>query len=195
MRRVLRQRRLDRLRRQFRDAIQAVSSALEAGYSAENAWKEAWQEMVCIYGRNALISREFEGMVRSISLNEPLEKVLQDFSDRTGLPEAESFTQVFCLAKRSSGDLVSIIESTVETISEKLSVQEEIMTLTADKQLEETIMSVIPAGIILYLDFAFQGFLDILYTTLMGRAVMTGCLIVYAAAVILGQSMVSAEKW
>ena len=69
------------------------------------------------------------------------------------------------------------------------------MTLTTAKQLEETIMSLIPAGIILYLNFAFDGFLDVLYTSVAGRVIMTACLLVYAAAVVLGWSMVRAEKW
>ena len=151
--------------------------------------------MICIYGEQALITRELEYMVRAISVNETPEQVVTDFAGRTGLAEVESFAQVFCLAKRSSGDLAAIIESTSRTISEKLRVREEIVTLTTAKQLEETIMSLIPAGIILYLNFAFDGFLDVLYTSVAGRVIMTACLLVYAAAVVLGWSMVRAEKW
>jgi len=43
-------RRQEKLGSQFKDAIMALSSALQTGYSAENAWREAWQEMICIYG-------------------------------------------------------------------------------------------------------------------------------------------------
>ena len=195
MKRRLKEQRREKLGSQFKDAIMALSSALQAGYSAENAWREAWQEMICIYGENALITREFEYMVKAISVNETPEQMITDFAERSGLPEAESFAQVFCLAKRSSGDLVAIIESTARTISEKLRVREEIVTLTTAKQLEETIMSLLPAGIILYLNFAFDGFLDVLYTTPAGRIIMTACLAVYAAAVLLGWSMVRTEKW
>ncbi|MCI8565796.1 MAG: type II secretion system protein F [Lachnospiraceae bacterium] len=195
MKRRLKKQRQEKLGSQFKDAIMALSSALQTGYSAENAWREAWQEMICIYGEQALITRELEYMVKAISVNETPEQVVTEFAGRSGLPEIESFAQVFCLAKRSSGDLVAIIDSTARTISEKLRVREEIVTLTTAKQLEETIMSLIPAGIILYLNFAFDGFLEVLYTSMAGRGIMTVCLIIYAAAVALGWSMVRSEKW
>lgn len=180
---------------QFKDAILALSSALQAGYSAENAWREAWQEMICIYGEDGLITREFGVMVKAIAVNETPEQVLEDFAARSGIDEIVSFAQVFRLAKRSSGDLVSIIDSTSRTISEKLRVREEIVTVTTAKQLEQTIMSVIPAAIILYLRFAFVGFLDVLYEGVFGRAVMTVCLLIYGSAVVLGRWMVRPERW
>ena len=195
MRKSLCRKRRDMLGGQFKDAILALSSALQAGYSAENAWKEAWQEMVCIYGEDGLITREFAGMVKAISVNETPEQVLEDFAKRAGIDEITSFAQVFRLAKRSSGDLVSIIDSTSRTISEKLRVREEIVTVTTAKQLEQTIMSVIPAAIILYLRFAFVGFLDVLYEGVFGRVVMTVCLLIYGSAVLLGRRMVQPERW
>lgn len=193
-RRRMNQRR-EKLGSQFKDAILAVSSAMQAGYSAENAWREAWQELICIYGENGLITREFEYMVRAIAVNETPEQVICDFAARSGLAEIDSFAQVFCLAKRSSGDLVSIIDSAAQTITEKLRVREEIVTLTTAKQLEETIMSFLPAGIILYLNFVFDGFLDVLYATAAGRVIMTVCLFIYGAAVVIGWRMVSAGEW
>ena len=195
MKKYLREKRKEKLSSQFKDAILALSSALQAGYSAENAWKEALQEMTCIYGENGLITREFEYMVKAISVNETPEQVLTDFAARCGIAEVESFAQVFCLAKRSSGDLVSIIESTSHTISEKLRVREEIITLTAAKQTEETIMSFFPVGIILYLNFAFDGFLNVLYEGVIGRIVMTVCLLIYVSAMIIGWYMVRPEQW
>ncbi len=193
MRKRLCEKRREILGVQFKDAILALSSALQAGYSAENAWREAWQEMVCIYGEEALITREFANMVKAISVNETPEQVLEEFARRSGISEIQSFAQVFRLAKRSSGDLVSIIESTAHTLSEKLRMREEIVTVTTAKQLEQTIMSVLPAAIILYLRFSFAGFLDVLYEGVFGRAVMTFCLIVYGAAVLLGRHMVRVE--
>lgn len=195
MRRHLKKRRREKLGSQFKDAILAISSAMQAGYSAENAWREAWQEMICIYGERGLITKEFERMVREISVNETPEQVISEFAQRSGLEEVESFAQVFCLAKRSSGDLVSIIDSAARTITEKLRVREEIVTLITAKQLEETIMAFIPAGIILYLNFAFDGFLDVLYDGVPGRVVMTVCLAVYAAAVAMGWYIVRAQEW
>ena len=51
------------------------------------------------------------------------------------------------------------------------------------------------AGIILYLNLSFDGFLDVLYQGAAGRAVMTVCLLIYGAAVALGFYMVGEERW
>ena len=195
MKKRLCQKRKDALAAQFKDGILALSSALQTGYSAENAWREAWQELVCIYGEEAHISREFGIMVKAISVNETPEQVLEEFAGRSGVWEIQSFAQVFRLAKRSSGDLVSIIESTSQTLSEKLRVREEMVTLTTAKQLEHTIMSLLPVGIILYLSVAFDGFLDVLYEGVFGRMVMTVCLVLYGSAVLLGWRMVQPQQW
>lgn len=195
MKKQLCRKRKDALAAQFKDGILALSSALQTGYSAENAWREAWQEMICIYGADAYISKEFGDMVKAISVNETPEQLLEEFAARSGISEIQSFAQVFRLAKRSSGDLVTIIDSTSRTLSEKLRVREEIVTLTTAKQLEQTIMSFFPAGIILYLSVAFDGFLDVLYEGLFGRVVMTICLLIYVGAVLLGRHMVQPSQW
>ena len=44
---------------QFRDAMQSVAAALQAGYSMENAWRESEKEMTELYGQD-------ENCIRSI---------------------------------------------------------------------------------------------------------------------------------
>jgi tight adherence protein B len=180
---------------QFKDAILSLSAALQTGYSVENAWTESWKEMVSLYGEGAWISRELSGMVKAISVNETPESLIQDLANRSKIPEIRMFAEIFTMAKRSSGDLVTIIDHTAQLIHEKLRVREEILTQTAAKQLEQSVMSVIPAGIILYLNMAFEGFLDPLYKGRAGRGVMTGCLIVYAAAIWIGRRLTQPKEW
>ena len=39
---------------QFRDAMQSVAAALQAGYSMENAWRESEKEMTELYGQDVM---------------------------------------------------------------------------------------------------------------------------------------------
>ena len=48
----------------------------------------------------------------SISLNQPLELLLGDFSTRSGNMDIASFSEVFSFAKRSGGNFVTIIDAT-----------------------------------------------------------------------------------
>lgn len=188
------EKRREQLGSQFKDGVLALSAALQTGYSVENAWTEAWREMVSLYGEQGLITREFAYVVKGIAVNETPERLIQDLAKRSQVAEIISFAEVFCMAKRSSGDLVTIMEHTAQMIHEKLRVREEIITQTAAKRLEETVMSVIPAGIILYLNFAFDGFLEPLYEGVKGRCIMTGCLAVYGAAIGIGRYLVQPKQ-
>ena len=46
--------------------MQSVSSALSAGYSVENAFSEALVEIRKLYGKEALITREFAHIERML---------------------------------------------------------------------------------------------------------------------------------
>lgn len=188
-------RRREQLGSQFKDGVLALSAALQTGYSVENAWTEAWKEMVSLYGEQALIAQEFAVIVKGIAVNETPEKLIQDLAGRSQVAEIKSFAEVFGITKRSSGDLVTVMEHTAQMIHEKLRVREEIITQTTAKRLEASIMSVIPAGIILYLNMAFDGFLEPLYKGLKGRCIMTGCLVIYGAAIGIVWYLVQPKDW
>ena len=72
-------------------------------------------------------------------------------------------------------------------------VKKEIEATLAAKKSEQMIMSLMPAGIILYLQLASPGFLDILYGNPFGICAMTVCLAVYGAAYWMGKRIVEIE--
>jgi len=72
-------------------------------------------------------------------------------------------------------------------------VKKEIEATLAAKKSEQMIMSLMPAGIILYLQLASPGFLDILYGNPFGICAMTVCLTVYGAAYWMGKRIVEIE--
>ena len=96
-------------------------------------------------------------------------------------------------AKRSGGDFVQIIHGTVESIRDKIQVEEEILTMIAEKRLEQKVMNVIPLFLLLYLDLISPGYLDILYGNLFGIIVMTISLGGYGAAILLSERIAKIE--
>ena len=61
--------------------------------------------------------------------------------------------------------------------------------LISAKRLEQNIMSIIPFAIICYVSIASGGYFDPLYTTFVGRIMMTVCLVIYVTAYITGRNM------
>lgn len=178
---------------QFREAILSVSSSLSAGYSIENAFIEALNDLNNLYNKDSIIIKEFLNISGRLASNDTLESILQDFATRSGIEDIQDFTDVFITAKRSGGDLVSIIRKTTDHIGEKIEVLREIDTIMSSKKMEQNIMSSIPFIIIFYLNFNSSDFLSILYGNLTGVIIMTICLLLYFIAFSMAQKIVAIE--
>lgn len=185
----LKKQRLHQLGLQFKEGIMMLSASLSAGYSIENALAVSGRELDLLYGSKGMINREFAYMVQQIRMNRPVEAVMTDFGERSGLEDVENFAAIFGAAKRSGGQLVPVIRHTAELIQDKIQVQQELQTLTASKQFEQKIMNLIPFLIILYIDLTSPGFFHLMYETVMGRVIMSVCLAVYLFSYLLSQKL------
>lgn len=186
-------RRQKELSLQFRDAIMAVAASLSAGYSVENAFIEAGKDLNNLYGKDSSIVMEFSYLTGRLSANETLEGILMDLANRSGVEDIRDFADVFVTAKRSGGDLVSIIRRSAYHIGDKIEVKRDIETLMSAKKMEQRIMSAIPFLIIIYMSVNSPGFLNPLYHNIAGAAVMTVCLLMYLLALFLAEKIISIE--
>jgi len=184
---ALKDRRLWQLTLEFKEAMWIVSGYLSAGLSVENAYERSWSELRKIYGDREMITEEFAAVVRGLQLNKPVEILLKDFSDRSGLADIRNFSEVFAIAKRSGGNLGDIIERTTGVIRDRTAVSEEIRNLTASRRYEQNIMNILPFGMILYIRITSPGFMDVMYETLLGRAIMSASLALLIGAVLLAR--------
>ena len=181
------------LRLQFRDSIQVMASALKAGYSVENAIREAGRDISPVYSEETRIRKEFERMERQMDMNMSAEEVLQGFAERTGQEDIENFVNVFAAAKKSGGDSIAIIRDAVKIISGKIDTEKEIQTMLASKKMEFDIMCAVPFVIILYMKLTFGEFLSVLYGNMAGAAIMSICICVYMGAYVYGRKIIRIE--
>ena len=156
---------------QFKMSLQSMSSALNVGYSAENALKETAKDLSLIYKKDTRIMREYTYMIHQLNMNVPF----------------------FVAAKRAGGDSIEMIRNAVKQICEKIEVKREIEMTMSAKKLEFQVMSVVPFGIIFYMRIAFPDFVEVLYRNFLGIFVMTVCLAVYAGAFYMGKKMIEIE--
>lgn len=180
-------------RSQFRDSIQAMSAALKAGYSVENAICETKKDILPLYDKDTRIVKEYERMIVRLNMNCTASQVLKEFSERVKQEDVENFVNVFAAANISGGDSISIIRNAVRVISEKIETEKEIDTLIASKKLEFDIMCAVPFIIIFYMKITFGEFLQILYGTAAGTITMSICLGIYIAAYCLGRKIIRIE--
>ncbi len=181
------------IRQEFKDAMQSVITALTAGYSMENAWREAERELGELYREKGILPKEFAKMNAAVRINQPLEGLMLKLADETEVEDIRMFAEVFAFAKRGGGDFIHIIETTSRHIREKIEVEQEMETAIAAKKMEQNIMSGIPFFILFYLDIASPGFLDLLYGNAIGVAVMTVSLAAYIGTLFLAEHILAIE--
>ena len=85
------------------------------------------------------------------------------------------------------------IETSARMLGDKIDVKKEIEATLAAKKAEQMIMSMMPAGIILYLQLTSPGFLEVLYGNLFGVCAMTVCLGIYLLSCWMGRRIVDIE--
>ena len=180
----------ERIAVEFKDGMQAVVSSLTAGYSLENSFRESLEELKMIYGTKTLIYKGFSRIVNRLNLNMNIEDAFDEFAKECNVEEIDIFAQILHYAKRSGGNLIDIIRSTTETISEKIDVKREIRTIISAKQFEQNIMNYVPIGIILYMRVTSGEMFEKVYGNVVGVLLMTGCLLVYFFARIIAEKIV-----
>jgi tight adherence protein B len=192
-RRKIQEQKEEAFRYQFQDGIKAVSAALNAGYSVENAFREGKKDLSLLYDSEAPIMQEFQKIIRGLDSNERLEKLLFDFAGRWRIEEVESFAEIFSTAKETGGDFSLIIQTTAERISSRMEVKREIKTMIAAKKFEQKIMSLVPFFLMFYIDLTSPGFFSVLYGTSFGMIVMTVCLGVYLLSRYLSERIMQIQ--
>ncbi len=187
--RIRREKRQRALTISFREVMNSVSASLKAGYSAENAFRAAYADMVMLFGRNSPIAEELFRICTGMDSNVPLERLLRGFAQRTGSEEITEFAEVFAIAKRSGGNMAAIMDRTGALIRSRLDTEEEIGVMVSAKKMEQKIMDTVPFLILLYISAASGGFFDVLYHNPAGILIMTGCMGAYLAAFVLSEKI------
>lgn len=174
----------------FRDLLSSLHTSMAAGYSLENAVRTAAGDMRKLYGAEDVISREMTWMVWQMDLQQPVERLFYDLGERSGDEDIQMFGEILMIARRTGGNMREILDSSRKNLCDRVDTRQEIETVIASRKLEQNIMSLMPAGVLLYLKGSFGDFLDPLYGNLPGVLVMTACLLLYLSAFTLGRRLI-----
>lgn len=176
---------------QFKELMSAVNAGLSAGYSIENAFLHARDDLAMVFGKKADITKEMNVIAAGLKNNKNLEDMLSEFGLRSHVEDIRDFAEVFSVAKRSGGSLPRVLQNCGDVIGEKMDVKRRIMTLISAKQFEQSIMNLVPFAIILYIGFTSPGFFDVLYGNMTGIAIMSALFLVYIVALKLADKIIN----
>ena len=176
-----------RMRQDFYQAVKVFGEDLRAGYSARNALLLSGGELRNFLPENSELLSEWQRMGRMLQNGQYVEQAFSDFSGRSGVPEIRDFSAMLSIALRMGGALSEIVDATARDLEDQEAVLTEIRTKLSARILEQRIMDLVPTAILLYIRIGSPGLLQPMYQGFSGRAIMTGCLGLYAAAVLLAE--------
>ncbi len=175
---------------QFKDLLYSLSSSMVAGRSLEMSFKDALKDLEVIYpDQDTPIIQEVMYIIRCLEMNMPVEQAIDQFAVRAHIEDIESFAEIIRICKRTGGNLVEVIRSTSQSIGEKIEIKQEIDTMIAGKKFEFQALMVMPVALILLLSMSSPDYMEPVFTTIIGRIVMTIAIGLFVAAYFVGSKI------
>jgi tight adherence protein B len=171
---------------QFRDLLFSISSSISSGRQMMEAIKESRETLDMIYSENDYINIEVNKIYnRLINSKESLDTVLIEFSKKCLIEDITNFVDIYLTCRHTGGDINKVISKTCSLIMDKINIQKELETLTANKKLEGKILVVIPLITLLLLKIFSPDYIAVLYTTSIGKLIMTFALLGIVSSYLL----------
>ena len=183
---LMAEKRRDKLRLEFRDLLDSLSTSFAGGRHMKEALYEAEGELGMIYEGDDDIMMEIRGMLNRIEGGETDAQVIDSFAERTEIEDIRMFAQVFSTCRETGGDIITAMTQASSMLGDKIKIENEIRTLTAQKKSEGLVISVMPVIIIVFLRMIAPDYVAVLYGNVMGIVLMTLALV----ATVFAYSMI-----
>ena len=182
-----------KLQEEFLHGISVLNSALQAGLSMENAWREVEIEIKAMYGENSEWYKDIKEMNQKVAHNSPVEKLFLELAYKSKLEDMMQFAELLEFGKRSGSNWKKIIENTVYQMTERQTAKEQIAVMVAEKKMEQQIMNILPLGLLAFLQISARDYMAVLYHNWLGVVVMTIFLGVYILAIGLSRKILKVQ--
>ena len=173
--RRLRQKRLLAFNTQLVDALVAMSNALRAGFSIQQAFESIVKE-----GKKP-ISQEFSVFLQQMRIGVRFEDALRNLEERVGSEDLTLMVRAIEIARQTGGNLTETFDRIAETIRERTRIEGRIRALTAMGRLQGIVVGLIPIFLLVVLTLMDPKMMMSFYGSTTG--VMLLCLMVLLEAI------------
>lgn len=156
----LRRKRQNKLKQQFQDMLESLSTSFIAGSNVMDSFMNAYRDTKLQYGAEALIVKELEEILEGINNNISIEEMMSSFGNRSGVEDIRNFANVFETCYRKGGNLKDVIRRTHSIISEKMAITDEIETKLTSNKTQQKVMNLMPILLIAMLRFTNETFAE-----------------------------------
>ena len=160
-----RSRRLKKFDLCLADAVDMMSRALRAGH--------AMTASINIVAEQSLepVRSEFAEVFKQQNFGLPIRDAMQQMLERIPSPDLRVVVTGILVQKETGGNLAEILDRTANTIRERLKIQGEIRTHTAQGRLTGYILCALPVVMLLIINWINPGYSDVLVETPTGHII------------------------
>ncbi len=172
---------------QLGDTILLLSNALKAGYSFSQALTTVSKSA------GPPIGEEFARATREIQLGIPVDDALNHMVERNKSEDFDLLVTAVQIQRVVGGNLAEILDTIAHTIRERIRIQGEIRTLTAQARFSGWIITLLPVGLAGFLSLISPDYFHPMFTQTAGRIMLGVGLFSMAIGVAFIQKIVKIE--
>lgn len=170
---------------QLGDTLIMISNALRAGFSFLQAMEYISHEM------GAPIGVEFQKVVQEMNLGSSLETALENMNRRVESKDFDLVVTAVLIQRQVGGNLSQVLDSISTTITERIRMRREVMSLTAQGRLSGVIVGSLPFFMVGMLLTINSGYFDTVTENETGRFLIGVAVFLELMAVIIIRNIVN----
>jgi tight adherence protein B len=179
--------RVAKLNAQLPEALSIISNALKAGFGLLQAMDNAADQL------SHPISTELGRTIHEMNVGSSAEEALVNLSERSGSLDLDIVVTAILVQRTVGGNLGEILDNVAETMRERIRIRGEIQTLTAQQKLTGLVIGFIPIGVGVLFQIMSPGYIEPLFTTLVGRFLIGMAVVLEVIGVMVIQRILNIE--
>lgn len=181
------QKRVKALTHQLPDALAMVANAMRSGFSFVQALDVVSREMP------APISQEFGQVLRESRVSIPVEDALANMVNRVQSPDLDLVVTAVLIQRQVGGNLSEVLDKIGGTVQERIRLQGEVRTLTAQGRMSGWVVSLLPVIVGFLIHLSAPGFMQPLFTSPIGMALLGLGVVMQLTGILVIRKMVNVE--
>ncbi len=182
-----RQQRFTKIADQLLDALSVLTNSLKVGHGLVQALEDVARDIP------PPISSEIARVVREVRLGAAIEVALQRLATRCRSYDLDLVVTVMLIQRVTGGNLAEVLDNIAHTIRERLRIQGEMRTLTAEGRLSGWILGSLPIFLVIAIQLLQPDYLSTLFQTHQGRLLLGAAAVLEVVGFLVIRRMVTVQ--
>ncbi len=179
-----RRQRIEKIERQFPEALDLMGRAMRAGHAFPSAIKMVGDEMPTPLGT------DFRILFDEMNYGVPTNDALVNLANRVPIPDVSYFVVAVMIQREAGGNLAELLDKISSIVRARLTLLGEVRTLSAEGRLSAVILTALPFGVALVVNLVNPDFMKVLWTDPAGLYMVGGALFLMILGMLWMRSII-----